>query len=281
MAQVPFTSFYLGPFGVYTSPTGMASPTTGTPYLGGTLHSGDYCDLTDAEAAIWNVQFGAKLYPGRYRLVRVSTGSTYSTIKYGYPVGWGNPTSLSAVAITAVGSGSGTGTVLCASTAAGGTAATANVTVSAGVITGVQLVYAGAGFTSVPTFALTEIATAGITTTGTVAGLMAVIPNLVGSFDTTGSVAISSVRGVAIVTSITAAQIAAGAWIVIQESGVAPVYVTTATGTTIGNYLWSATAGAVTSNTPAWYIATLGWSVDTITATEIVRCVLTLPPVQG
>ena len=65
MAQVPFTSFYLGPFGVYTSPTGMASPTTGTPYLGGTLHSGDYCDLTDAEAAIWNVQFGAKLYPGR------------------------------------------------------------------------------------------------------------------------------------------------------------------------------------------------------------------------
>lgn len=281
MPQVPYTSFYLGPFAVYTSPTGMSSPTTGTPYLGGTLHEGDYCDLSAAEAAVWNVKFGAKLNAGRYRLARVSTGSTYSTVKYAYPVGWGTPTSLSQVAITAVGSGSGTGTVLCSSTAAGGTAATANVTVAAGVITGVELVYPGANFTSVPTFALTEIATAGITTTGTIAAQMAVSPNVVGSFDTTGSVAISSVRGVAIVTSITAAQIAAGAWIVIQESGIAPVYVTTATSATIGNFLWSATAGAVTSNTPAWYIATLGWSMDTITATETVRCCLTLPPVQG
>jgi len=281
MAQVPYTSFYNGPFAVYTSPTGMASLITGTPYLGGTLHAGDYCDLTMAEAAAWNIQYGAKLSAGRYRLVRVSTGSTYSTIKYGFPVGWGTPTSLSQVAITAVGTGSGSGTVLCSSTASGGTAATANVTVAAGVITGVQLVYAGAGFTSVPTFALTEIATAGITTSGTIAAQMDVTPNLVGSFDTTGSVAISAVRGIAIVSSITAAQIAAGAWIVIQESGIAPVYVTTATSSTIGNFLWSATAGAVTSNTPAWYIATLGWALDTITATETVRCCLTLPPVQG
>lgn len=281
MAQVPFTSFYLGPFALYTSPTGMSSNITGTPYLGGTLHAGDYCDLTAAEAAIWNIQFGSKLNAGRYRLVRVSAGSTYSTIKYGYPVGWGSPSSLGQVAITAVGSGSGTGTVLCASTTAGGTAATANVTIAGGVITGVQLVYAGAGFTSVPTFGLTEITAAGITTSGTIAAQMDVSPNLVGSFDTTGSVAISAVRGVALLPSITAAQIAAGAWIVIQESGIAPVYVTTATSGTIGNYLWSATAGAVTSNTPAWYIATLGWSLDAITATEIVRCNLTLPMVQG
>ncbi len=280
MAQVPYTSFYQGPFAVYTSPTGMQSQITNTPYLGGSLHSGDYCDLQASEAANWNLQFGSKLFAGRYRLVRVSAGSTASTIKYGFPVGWGFPISLGLVAITAPGTGSGSGTVLCSSTAAGGTAATALVTVVSGVITAVQLVYPGINFTSVPTFALTEISTAGITTSGTIAGQMDVSANLVGSFDTTGSVAISAVRGVAL-TTITSAQVTAGAWIVIQESGIAPVYVTTATSGTVGNYLWSATAGAVTSNTPAWYIATLGWAVDAVTATEIVRCELTLPMVQG
>ena len=68
MAQVPFQALYNGPYAVYTSPTGMASPITGIPYLGGVLHEGDYVDLTRPEAAIWNVQYGNKLYPGRYRL---------------------------------------------------------------------------------------------------------------------------------------------------------------------------------------------------------------------
>ena len=44
---------------------------TGIPYLGGTLHEGDYCDLTADEAAQWNILYGANLYPGRYRMVRV------------------------------------------------------------------------------------------------------------------------------------------------------------------------------------------------------------------
>ena len=80
MAQVPFQALYNGPFAVYTSPTGMASPITGTPYLGGSLHEGDYVDLTRAEAAIWNVQYGNKLYPGRYRLVRVSVNATNTNL---------------------------------------------------------------------------------------------------------------------------------------------------------------------------------------------------------
>ena len=74
MAQVPYTSFYLGPFGVYTSPTGMQSPITNQPYLGGSLHEGDYCDLQANEAAVWNIQYGISLHAGRYRLVHSSGG---------------------------------------------------------------------------------------------------------------------------------------------------------------------------------------------------------------
>jgi hypothetical protein len=154
------------------------------------------------------------------------------------------------------------------------------VTVSGAVITSAQLLTPGSGMTSVPTFGLTEI-TGYVGGAGPLVAQMAVNPNLVGSFDTTGSVAISAVRGIALVPSITAAQIAAAAWIVIQESGVAPVYVTTATSGTIGNYLWSATAGAVTSNSPAWYIATLGTALDTVTAATTVRCNLKLDVTQG
>lgn len=282
MAQVPYTSFYLGPFGVYTSPTGMQNPITNQPYLGGSLHEGDYCDLQENEAAVWNIRYGVSLHAGRYRLVKVSAGSTYSTIKFGFPVGWGNPSSVGQVAIVGAGTvTSGTaGTYTVTSSAAGGTAATASVTVSGAAITSAQILTPGSSMTSVPTWALTEI-TGYVGGAGPLVSQMAVTPNLVGSFDTTGSVAISSVRGIALVPSITAAQITAGAWIVIQESGVAPVYVTTATSGTIGNSLWSATAGVVTSNTPAWYLATLGWTLDTATAATTVRCNLKLDVVQG
>jgi len=284
MAQVPYTSLYLGPTAVYTSPSGMASLVTGTPYLGGSLHEGDYCDLQANEAAVWNVRYGVNFYPGRYRLVRVATGSTYSTIKYGFPVGWGFPTSVGYVAIVSTGavSGATAGTYTVSSTAAGGTAATASVTVSGAVITSAQLTYAGASMTSVPTFALTEITgyTGGA---GPLVAQMAYSPNVVGSFDTTGSSQISTVRAIAMVTSITAAQIAAGAWIVVQEAGVAPVYVTTATSTTVGGIAWAATAGAVTTaviGTPI-AIGFIGETLDTSAAATIVRVALKLSNQQG
>ena len=70
MAQVPYTSFYNGPFAVYTSPTGMQSQVTNQPYLGGSLHEGDYCDVLPSEAAVWNQRFGSNLFTGRYRLDR-------------------------------------------------------------------------------------------------------------------------------------------------------------------------------------------------------------------
>ncbi len=105
MAQVPFQALYNGPFAVYTSPTGMASPITGTPYLGGALHEGDYVDLTRSEAAIWNVQYGNKLYPGRYRLVRVSVNATNTNFGFGYPVGYGLGTYIDNAIVAAAGSG--------------------------------------------------------------------------------------------------------------------------------------------------------------------------------
>lgn len=281
MAQVPYTSFYQGPFAVYTSPTGMQSSITNVPYLGGSLHSGDYCDLQANEAAVWNQNFGSKLNAGRYRLVQLSTLSTAASIAFGKPVGWGTPQSVGQVAITAAGTGSGSGTVTCSSTTSGGIAATASVTVSAGVIVGVQLINPGSGFTAVPTWGLTELTAAGITSSGTIASEMAVSPNFVGSFDTTASIALSAPRGIALVAPTTA-QVTAGAWIVIQESGIAPALVTTNTSGTIGNFLWAGTGGAITSNVPAWYTGMLGWTVDTVSAAnQIVRVNLTLPMVQG
>ena len=197
MAQVPYTSFYLGPFGVYTSPTGMQSPITNQPYLGGSLHEGDYCDLQANEAAVWNIKYGTSLNAGRYRLVHLSPLATSTYVKFGLPLGWGTPQSVGQVAITAAGTGSGSGTITCSSTASGGIAATASVVVSAGVIVGVQLLTPGSGFTSVPTWGLTELTAAGITSSGTIASQMAVSPNFVSSLDAT-SIGLNNVRGMAL-----------------------------------------------------------------------------------
>ena len=130
MAQVPYTSFYLGPYAIYTSPTGMLGQVSGIPYLGGTLHQGDYCDLSAAEAAAWNIQYGNNLYPGRYRLVRLSPNATYSNLsKFGNPVGFGLGTTVAQAVVAAAGSGytitatgASTGTVSISSSASGGTA---------------------------------------------------------------------------------------------------------------------------------------------------------------
>lgn len=181
MAQVPAQAFYNGPFAVYTSPTGMTDPITGLPELGGYMHEGDYCDLTEKEARQWDIRYGSKLNTGRYRLVRLSTAALTANIAYGKPVGWGIPNHVGQVAISAPGTGTGTGTVACASTTANGSiAAVALVTVSSGVIVGVQLANPGANMTATPTFPLTELAAAGITTTGTVVAQMAVSPNFIG-----------------------------------------------------------------------------------------------------
>src|ERR1039458_3163392 len=104
MAQTLAQSFYLGPFAVYTSPTGLTDPVTGLPELGGTLHEGDYVEVTASEAAQWNVQFGTKLYAGRYRFVRVGTAATSANLAFGMPVGIAKGTSVAQVVLAAAGS---------------------------------------------------------------------------------------------------------------------------------------------------------------------------------
>jgi hypothetical protein len=290
MAQVPYTSFYLGPYAVYTSPTGMLGQVTGIPYLGGSLHQGDYCDLTEYEASQWNIQFGTNLHQGRYRLVAVSTRATAGAgyIAYGLPVGIAVPTSVGQVAISAAGTGSGTGTVLCASSTSGGTAATANVTVSGGIITSVQLVYPGAGFTSVPTFTLSEIAAAGITTSGTVLAQMAYSANVISSLDSSSLGTGADVRGIALCTPTTT-QISAGAWIVIQELGFAPLLPHTASAVAAGSVAYMAaessgpqvTVVAATLASTQPYVGVIGYTLDIANAGYLCRVELTLPVRQG
>jgi len=279
MAQVPYTAFYNGPFAVYPSPSGMSDAITGLPYLGGSLHEGDYADLTESEAQQWSVQFGTQLHAGRYRFVRLSARSTTSNTGFGKPVAWGLGTRVAQVALAAGGSGATTdGTYTITSTAAGGTAAQALATVSGGVITAVQLTYPGANFTSVPTFGLTEIA--GISGASVLAQQEA-SPNFISTFDSAAS-ELSDVRGI-LLTTVTAAQITAGAWVVIQEEGIAPVLVTTATNTAAGTALAATTGAVVTSTTPATAVPVgfFGYALDLTAASTLVRAILRVPVQQG
>lgn len=286
MAQVPYTSFYNGPFAVYPSPSGMASAITGVPYLGDTLHEGDYCDLSAQEASAWNVRYGVNLYPGRYRFVRLSPNAVAANLGFGKPVGFGLGTTVAQAILAAGGTGyvisatgATTGTVAISSSTSGGTAvATANLTLSAGVITGAQLTFPGAGFTSVPTFTLTSVLSTG--TGGSVLAVQTVSPNFISSFDAS-SVQLSTPRGV-MLTPVTAAQVSAGAWVVLQEEGIAPVLVTTATGTAAGSNATAATTGAVTTTAASSPSAGfLGYTLDLAAANTITRVALALPVQQG
>ena len=254
MAQVPYTSFYLGPFAVYTSPTGMQSNITNVPYLGGSLHQGDYCDLQADEAAVWNQNFGSDLYPGRYRFVQLSSRATAANLAFGKPVGWGLGLTVAQVIVAAGGTGytiaatgAASGQVTITSSTSGGTApATALITLAAGVITGAQLTFAGAGFTSVPTFGLTELASG---SGGSVLARQFVDPSFISSFDSSCA-QLSTARGV-ILAAPTAAQVTAGAWVVIQEQGVANVNVTAGTSISAGGYVAATTGAVVTASAAA------------------------------
>lgn len=286
MAQVPYTSLYLGPSAVYKSPTGMASGITGTPYLGGTLHAGDYCDVLESEAKFWNVPFGNKYYAGRYRLVQVSPNATYSNFGFGYPVGYGLGTYIDNAIIAAAGTGyvitatgATSGTVTISSSTSGGTAATVSLTVVGGVLTAAQVIFPGSGFTSVPTFTLSSVLSTG--TGGSLVAQAHTSPNFISSFDSS-SANLDDVRGIAL-TTLASADVTAGAWIVIQELGDAPLYVTTATATASGSVATAATAAAVTTTTGATAPVGgfIGYTIDIAAAASLTRVRLRLPVVQG
>lgn len=281
MPYTPALSFYLGPLAVYTSDTGMTDPITGIPYLGGTLHEGDYVDATKSEISQWNIRFGSQLNTGRYRFVRVSPNATAANIKFGAPCGFALPTTVGQLQLAAGGtSATADGTYTISSTTSGGTAkAVGLATVSGGIITAVQLTFGGAGFTSVPTFPLTEIA--GLSG-GNVLAQMLITPNVVSSFDTASCTDLSRPRGV-FLCSVTAAQVTANAWVVIQEEGLAPVLVTTATNTAAGSVATAAATGTVTTTvaTAAPLAGFLGFTKDLAAAATVVRVELELPIRQG
>ena len=279
--QVPFTSYYLGPFGIYTSPSGMADAITLLPYLGGALHQGDYVDLDTAATSQWNQRYGSNLYNGRYRFVKVSTAATAANIYFGAPAGIAAGTTVAQVVLSAAGSGGTAGTYTCSSSVSGGTMlATASVVVNAsGAITSVQLLAPGAGFTSTPTFSLGEIP--GIGGGASVLAQMATSPNVVTSFDSS-AIALSDVRGV-FLSAPTAAQISAGCWVVIQEAGWAPVKVTTATSATVGAICTATTGAAVTTtvNSGNPTAGFMGYALDLPAASTIIRCNLRLTAYCG
>jgi len=281
MPQTPALSYYLGPLAVYTSPSGMTDPITGIPYLGGTLHEGDYVDATKSEIDQWNVRFGATLNTGRYRFVRLSSNATAANIAYGKPCGFALPTTVGQLQLSAGGTGAtADGTYTITSTASGGTAkAVGLATVAGGIIISVQLTYPGAGFTSVPTFGLTEIA--GLSA-GSVLAQMNITPNVVSSFDTASCTDLTYPRGV-FLCSVTAAQVTANAYVVIQEEGIAPLLVTTATTTAAGSGAAASATGTVVTNTPALTVAAgfIGYTKDLAAANTIVRVELDLPIRQG
>lgn len=289
MPQVPGSAFaVVGPWTVYTSPSGAASPITGIPYPGGVLAEGNYVDVTAADIADYQVLYGNKLYPGRYRFVRVSPNATTGNIAYGKPCGWGLGTSIANAIVAAAGSGytiaatgAANGTVNITSSAAGGTAATASLVLVGGVITSVQVTYPGANMTSVPTFSLSEL-TGG--TGGSVLAEQNNSPNFVSSIDAS-SVGLTP-RGIWL-TPITAAQITGFAWVWIQEAGIAPLLPTTASSVAAGSIAYvSATAAAVTvvatGSVTAPQLATeIGTTMDISNAGAISRVILDLSIQQG
>lgn len=273
MALIRYSVGYTGLTAVYISPTGLTDIRTGLTELGGGLNVGDFFDLTDAEAQSWS----PNLYGGRYRFVQLSTAATAANVVQGKPCGIAAPTTVGRVATATVGSGQTAGTYLVNSSTSGGTAvAVAQVVVGAGgTITSATLVQPGAGFTSTPTF---TVAAGG--TPGTILAQMAVSENVVSSFDAS-SISLLNVRG-AFLASVTAAQITAGAFVFIQEQGVATLLPTTATSGVVGAYAQaSASGGAITTTATAPTSALIGQAIDAVTVNTLSRFELMLPVRQG
>ena len=282
MPQVPFTAFYLGPLAVYPANTGLIDPITGSPERGGNFYVGNYADLSQADANVWNSQYSPvePLYAGRYRIVKLNTTCPANVTGFGLPVAWAQGSSVQQVALSAAGTGGTAGTYIASSTTSGGTAkATAQIVVGAsGGIISATLLYGGAGFTSVPTFGLSEVT--GLSA-GSVLAQMLESANLVQTYDSS-AIAIAQPRGIQL-TSATTAQIAAGAYVIIQEAGISNVKVSVATSATAGAYAAATVNAQVTTTAPAtaFPIGFLGTTLDLAAANTFCRVALDLAQVGG
>jgi hypothetical protein len=285
MAQVSFTSFYYGPTAVYTSPTGLTDSTTGAPQKGGNFNLGDYADLTESEAQQWNVHYGTTLHQGRYRIVKLANNAVAANTGLGKPLGWGVGTTVEQVTF-APGTGYTPGNYDLVSTGGGtpATQAAAHVVVGpTGAIISAKLSRGGSGFSTVPTFALTAL---GAGTGGTVIAQMSESANTVTTYDASAISPLGLVRAINL-SPVTAAQITAGAFIIVQELGIAPVLVNlgalpagaalTAVGSTGTPVVTATTPVAATSPT----VGTFAYSLDATAVNGLVRGVLNLPVLQG
>ena len=282
MPQVPFTAFYLGPLAVYPTATGLQDPITGASQKGGNFNLGDYCDLTEKDAQVWNSTYSPTLplHEGRYRIVKVNTNAVSGYTGFGRPAAWAQGSTVQQVTLSASGFNYTPGTYTCVSTTSGGTTkATAQVVVgSSGGIISATLLNPGVGFTSVPTFGLTEVLGG---TGGSVLAQMLESSNIVQGYDSS-AIALAQPRGV-FLASATSTQVTAGAYMIIQELGIAPVLVVTATNTAIGAYAAATLGGIVTTTTastslPVGYLCT---TLDLAAANTLIRVALELPVFQG
>ena len=284
MALVRYSVLYNGPYAVYTSRTGLVDLRTGLAELGGGFNVGDFMDLTEAEANSWSLQYagqGPQLHAGRYRICQAATTATAANTKQGAPVGIATGNTVQQAVITAAGSGGTAGTYNVASSTSGGTA-TSNLQYtigSSGQVISAIATTPGAGFTSTPTWSL-----AASGTSGTVVAQMTVNESVITSFDAS-AVSLFIPRGL-FLNALTAAQISAGAFVLIQEQGIGSAQVTTATNTAIPCSLSALTGGAITSATaaantiPAGF---LGFTLDVASATAgaLTRVQLQLPQWAG
>lgn len=259
MPKVPFTAFFQGPLAVYPSPTAQSDPVTGGIYLGTDFIEGNYADVSNEDAKQWNSQLGTQLKGGRYRICRLATNANQANLPQvagkGGVVGWAAGTFVENAVIANAGSGAtADGTYNVVSTHnTNQAAAVAQVVVSGGAMISAQIIQGGGPFLATPTFGLTEIA--GL---GGGASLLAQLfqsSSFVSSFDSTSI--IGTPRGITYAAP-TAAQILAGAWIVVQESGIAQVDVATATQTAAGIQAVAATGTAAGGATTQTYASTAG-----------------------
>jgi predicted RecA/RadA family phage recombinase len=157
----------------------------------------------------------------------------------------------------------------------------AQVVVSGGGIISATVVSGGGPFNPqiAPTFGLTEVP--GLTGANLLAELFT-SSSLVTTFDSTAISYTSEgslVRGIGLCT-VTAAQITAGAWVVIQESGIGQLKITTATSTVTGAQAVAANNGVVTTQAPVYSAVEVGFALQKPAASAIIPVKITIPVIE-
>lgn len=284
MAKTLYNVSYQGLQTVYPSSSGLIDARTQVPEIGGGLNEGDYCDFSESEAQA----ISSLLHAGRYRFVAVDSLATAANMVSGAVLGWAPGRSVAQLAVNTVGSGQTPGTYNI--TSSGGTpttAATIQVVIgSGGTIISATVLNGGAGFASTPTF---TVAAGG--TPGTLVAQMSISSNKVTSYDqgvgagASGNLPRCICLGFS--SAITTAQLTAGAWIFVQEEGIATVLAGASgvTGTTPGVPVSVVANGTGVVGTAAisgsQTALTIGTALDAPVISSLFRVALDLPVLQG